>query len=131
MEGLLEIILELLLELLLQLACETLVLAAIQKRWTKFWTRKTSSPFLALPIYVGFGVLTGWLSILIIPRSFIRSSSLHGISLIITPSLAGAAMWGIGRLRRRPVGAKARLDTFGYGFAFAFGMAIIRFLFTK
>jgi hypothetical protein len=54
----------------------------------------------------------------------------HGISLIITPVLAGLTMWGVGRIRRRRGEAVMRLDTFGYGFIFAFGMALIRYLFT-
>jgi membrane protease YdiL (CAAX protease family) len=60
-----------------------------------------------------------------------RGINLHGIGLLISPLLAGLVMSLIGSLRRRRGMSVIRLDSFGYGFIFAFGMGLIRFLFTK
>jgi len=76
-------------------------------------------------------VFVGFLSILIFPNSFVRSSNLHGISLLITPVLAGFTMSAIGWFRARQGKSLIRLETFSCGFIFAFGMALIRLLFTS
>jgi hypothetical protein len=124
-----EIIFELFFELLLQLVGEVSIEALIH-RLSGRGTRKTVNAIISLIVYFGLGVMAGFLSLLIFPQSFVRSSRLHGISLIIIPLLAGLTMVGIGRLRRSRGQAVMRLDTFGYGFVFAFGMALMRFLFT-
>ena len=121
---------EFLFELIVQLFCEVIVEASFHKLSGIPWARRALNTALALVLYFGLGVITGWVSTLIFPQSFIRSSKLHGISLLITPLLAGLVMWGIGWLRRRQGRPVLRLDTFGYGFIFAFGMALARFLFT-
>jgi hypothetical protein len=131
MGFLLEIILEFFIEFVLQIAAEILVELPFQRLARTSLTGKTLNTLLAFVLYFGLGVLMGWLSTLIFPNSFIRSSSLHGISLVITPVLAGLTMWGIGWLRQRQGMKVIRLDTFGYGFLFALGMALIRFFFTR
>jgi hypothetical protein len=123
------IIFQFFLEFLLQIIGEVLIEAAFQKFSSAPLTRRLST-FVALVMYLALGILTGWFSIMIFPHSFIRGSNLHGISLIITPLLAGLAMSGIGWIRQRQGKQRIRLDTFGYAFIFAFGMALIRFLFT-
>lgn len=52
-------------------------------------------------------------------------------SLLITPLLAGLSMSGIGVLRERKGKTIIRLDSFSFGFIFAFGMALVRFMYTK
>jgi len=84
----------------------------------------------AVLMYFGFGVLFGWFSMLVFPRAFVPGSRLHGISLIVTPTLAGLTMSAIGWLRARKGSSQIRLDTFAYGLIFAFGMSLVRFLFT-
>jgi hypothetical protein len=81
-------------------------------------------------MYLGLGLFVGWLSILILPEAFVRSSNLHGISLLITPVLAGFTMSALGWIRLRQRKTLIRLETFSCGFVFAFGMALIRLLFT-
>jgi hypothetical protein len=101
--------------------------------------RSVSNPFnggtswgrvLRVPAYLIFGVVVGFISLLIFPNSFVRSSSLPGINLLLTPLLAGAVMAGLGRLLARSGRQVILLDTFVYGFIFAFGMAVIRFVYT-
>jgi hypothetical protein len=130
MELLLQIIFEFFLEFIVQIIGEVFLEVAFQKLSATPWARKALSATLAVLMYFGLGLITGWLSILIFPHSFIRSSRLHGISLIITPLMAGLTMSGIGWVRQRQGKLVIRLDTFAYGFIFAFGMALVRFLFT-
>jgi hypothetical protein len=55
---------------------------------------------------------------------------MHGVNLLITPTLVGLTMATIGWLRRREGKLVTQLESFVYGFLFAFGMALIRFYFT-
>ena len=130
MEILLELVLQLFLELGLQLVFELLIEAVFRVFQKVPWEHRTLTLVGAVIMYLVLGLTTGFLSLLIFPESFIRSARFHGISLIVTPLLAGLAMSGIGWLRRRQGKPVLRLDTFGYGFVFAFGMALVRFLFT-
>ena len=130
MELLLQIIVEFFLEFIVQMIGEVFFEVAFHRLAGAPWARKARSATLAVIVYFGLGVITGWFSILIFPHSFIRSSRLHGISLIVTPLLAGLTMSGIGWFRERQGKPVIRLDTFAYGFIFAFGMALVRFLFT-
>lgn len=130
MEPLFQVFFELFLEFIVQIVGEVFLEVAVQRLFPIAPEHKTLNGVLAVIMYFGLGVITGWLSILMFPHSFIRSSRLHGISLIITPLLAGLTMSGIGWLRERHGKPLIRLDTFAYGFIFAFGMALVRFLFT-
>ena len=84
----------------MQIIGEVLLEVAVQELSPTRWEWEIPSAALAVATYVGLGFILGWLSILIFPHSFIRSSRLHGISLIITPLLAGLTMSGIGWIRR-------------------------------
>jgi hypothetical protein len=130
MELLLQIFFEFFLEFVLQIVIEVLIEVGIHKLSVAPWGRKTINATLATILYFGLGVIVGWFSILIFPHSFIPNSRLHGVSLIITPTLAGLTMSGIGWLRARQGSSRIRLDTFAYGFVFAFGMSLVRLLFT-
>jgi hypothetical protein len=96
-----------------------------------FGRREGRNPFFAVIGYTLLGLISGGLSLLFFPHSFIRSQSFHGISLVIMPVLGGAVMSGIGFLRRRRGEELIRLDSFAYGAIFAFAMALTRFLFTR
>ena len=130
MELLLQIFFEFFVEFVLQIVLEVLLEVGLHKLSGTSWAHKTINATLAVFMYFALGFLVGWFSILVFPRSFIRASRLHGISLIITPTLAGLTMSGIGWLRARQGSSRIRLDTFAFGFIFAFGMSLVRFLFT-
>ena len=126
----LEIFFEFLVEFVLPIAIEVLFELGIHKLSPAPWAQRTLNATLAVLLYFGLGFIVGWFSISIFPHSFVRTSRLHGISLVITPTLAGLTMSGIGWLRVRQGSSRIRLDTFAYGFIFAFGMCLVRFLFT-
>src|SRR5258708_16342708 len=101
MELLLNIIFELFFEFILQIVGEVFVEVALQKFSGAAWAHKNFDATRAVLMYFGLGVITGWLSIMIFPHSFVRSSRMHGISLLITPLLAGFSMAFVGWVRRQ------------------------------
>jgi hypothetical protein len=131
MEFFLQIFFEFLVEFVLPIAIEVLFELGIHRLSLAPWAQRTFNATLAVLLYFGLGVIVGWFSLSIFPHSFVRTSRLHGISLVITPTLAGLTMSGMGWLRARQGSSRIRLDTFAYGFIFAFGMCLERFLFAN
>jgi hypothetical protein len=126
-----EFLLEILLEFLVQIVAEVLIDVVLHASSRFIRAHKTLNALLTGIIYFGLGLFVGWLSILIFPRAFVRSSHLHGISLLILPVLAGFTMSAIGWIRVRQGKLLIRLETFSCGFIFALAMAMIRLLFTE
>lgn len=130
MEIIAELILQLILEVLLPFVAEISFDVLLRSLGEPFKVRENRMPFLAGVGYFLIGLIFGGISLLIFPRSFVRSETFHGISLLITPILAGLGMSAIGKLRERQGQSVLRLDSFVYGFVFAFGMALVRFVYT-
>jgi hypothetical protein len=131
LEFLLEMLLELVGEFLLELvmaAVLDLVLRAITK---VFETIRFANPVLALASYVLLGALSGGLSLLVFPHHLVHPSRLYGINLLVSPAATGLAMSLIGSILGRQDKKVTRIESFGYGFAFAFGIALIRYLFAS
>jgi hypothetical protein len=125
------IIIEFLLEFLLQFVGE-LVLEVIVHSGSRIpWVNKIANRVLLALILFGVGAFIGALSLVWFPEAFVRSESLHGISLVITPVLAGSAMAAIGWIRESRGKPVARVENFAYGYVLAFGMALIRFYLTE
>lgn len=123
-----EFLLELLFWFLLEIVGEILVALPLHA-FARFI--RDRSVFLNGITCIGFGLIVGLLSIWTFPQAFVRSTTLHGISLLITPTLAGLTMAAIGYIRRRQGKSVVYLESFSYGFLFAFTMALIRFIFTR
>jgi uncharacterized membrane protein len=133
MEILAEILLALLggfLEALLELTGWVLVELGFRSLRETTVDREDRNPVLAGIGYALLGSILGGLSLLIFPHAFARSENLHGISLLISPVLAGLAMAGFGWLLERSGKRRLRIDSFLYGFIFAMPMALVRFYFT-
>jgi hypothetical protein len=81
--------------------------------------------------YALLGLFAGAASIFLLPHPLFHPSRVHGISLLISPVLTGALMAIIGSMLRRQGRETVRIESFTYGFIFAFGMALVRLLFTK
>ena len=123
-------IFELIIEGILQLVLEGLVELGLHSLREVFHKREKRNPYFAVPGHLLLGLISGFSSLLIFPHSFIRSDTLHGISLVTMPLLGGAMMAGIGLLRRRRGQELIQLDSFAYGALFGLGMSLMRFLFT-
>jgi len=125
-------IVELLIEFLIPLAGELVIDLLFHLGWRRQrWAREAEYTILTAIMYFGIGLFVGWISISIFPRSFARSETLPGISLIIAPVLAGLVMAAIGSIRERQGKLVIRLESFSYGFVLALGTALVRFFFTE
>lgn len=126
-----EFIIEIVLEFLVAMVWELFADLIIHFRARNPWLNWAASLLVNALVLFGFGLICGLLSLLFFPRAFVRSESLHGISLVITPVLAGLGMAAIGWIRERRGKLVTRLESFSYGFVLAFGIALIRFYFTN
>jgi hypothetical protein len=66
----------------------------------------------------------------VFPHPLVHRARIHGASLILTPLVTGAVMSGLGALLRKRGKRVVQIESFPYAFAFALGMALVRFLFT-
>jgi len=85
-------------------------------------------------MYGLLGVFAGALSLLALPHRLIHRQhpiGFHGVSLLISPIIAGLVLTSVGAVMRRWGKKVTPVETFGYGFAFALGMALIRFFFAR
>ena len=122
---------ELLLDALFEFAAAALLDFLSRGISSLFDEFEISSPVFASFAYALLGVLSGALSVLIFPHPLIHPSRIHGISLLISPVIAGLLTALVGSTLRKRGKKVVRLESFGYGFAFAFGMALIRLIFAK
>jgi hypothetical protein len=133
MDDFLGFILELLFEALIEIAFSGGVdLASRGRRRLRIGplvrrTLSKANPPLTILKFALWGIGLGVLSALIFPHALIRSSNLHGISLLISPIITGTVMGGIGRIVRQRGRTPVRIESFAYGFTFAFAMALIRY----
>ena len=131
MEFILEAILQIFYELVLQLLAEVFAEIGFQSLAEVFKQRRIQNPWLASVGYFLLGALAGGVSLLIFKSTMIHSPAIRMVNLFLTPILAGLVMVLIGYLRQKKGRGLVRLDRFGYGFLFAFGMALVRFLYAS
>jgi hypothetical protein len=86
------------------------------------------NPVIALIGYLILGALAGGISLLFFKDLMIEDSTLRVVNLIVTPIFVGLTMAALGKLREKKGASVIRLDKFSYGFAFAFAMSLVRFL---
>jgi hypothetical protein len=127
MEFFLEAVLQFLFEVLLQLLVEVFAEIGFQSIAEVFKRRQVQNPWAAGLGHFLLGAAAGGISLMIFRATLIRSPSVRVVNLVLTPVLVGLVMFSIGRLRQKKGRELVRLDRFGYGFLFAFGMALVRF----
>jgi hypothetical protein len=125
------VVLEFLGELVLQFVIEGLAELGIRTVSEPFRRRPIRNPWLAALGYLLLGGIAGGISLLIFPTSMITSRKLRWANLFLTPLVAGLLMASLGAWRKRRQQVLVRLDRFSYGFLFAFGMALVRFFWTR
>jgi hypothetical protein len=130
MEIIAEAILGFIVEILIPVVGEFAFDFLLRSLGEPFVSRERRNAVVAGLGYFLIGLILGGLSLLIFPRSFVRSETFHGINLLITPLVSGLVMGAIGRWRERHGETILRLDSFVYGFVFAFAMALVRFVYT-
>lgn len=114
-------------ELLIQLFAESLFRLIGHVLKAPF-QRAPTQPWVAAIGYAVFGAVAGAISLAVFPALFIKPEWLRLLNLVVTPLAAGAIMGLIGGWRRRHEKETIRLESFSYGFCFAFTMALVRHL---
>ncbi len=92
---------------------------------------KPVTPWLATLGYVAWGALAGAISLWLFPEHFIQSPALRLVNVLSIPLISGYVMAKVGAWRRWREQGLIRLDSFLYGFAFAFGMALVRYIWAR
>ena len=133
--DLLELLLGFLLEIFLEFVVEVVAEAIIVFLLT-IVSEAISPDELRRPVMAGLGYLflgsvIGGLSLVWFPVPLIHPSRFHGISLIVSPILTGLLMSFLGSTLRKYNWRTVNLETFSYGFVFAFAMTLVRFLFMR
>ena len=90
--------------------------------------KPTVDPMLAACGYVALGWLIGMLSLWLVPHGFIKLYWLRVAGLLLVPIASGLVMAWVGSWRKRHDRDVSRIETFAYGFCFAFTMALVRFI---
>lgn len=125
--GILEIFAEAFFELFFEAAC-ALIARLIRN---VFSGANAAGPILAAAGYLVLGVCSGFASVFLFPHPLVHPSRFHGISLLISPLVTGLIMSQVGAFLRRSGKKTVRIESFAYGFTFAFGIAIVRLVFLK
>lgn len=120
-------LLEIFAEFLLQGAFELLAELGFRSLGEPFKRRVPLNPFLAAVGYLLYGAIAGGLSLLL-PKMFIVPNMWRIANLMVTPLICGYAMAVLGRFRTSRGSEALRLDTFSYGYLFALGMAVVRYV---
>jgi hypothetical protein len=126
MELLLELCLELFGEAILQILMEA-GLATVQEAAG----RENRNPVLATIGYGLLGAILGGLSLWPLPTRLLAAAPVSGISLVVSPVVMGIVMQLWGGLRRAQGHRTTNLATWYGGAAFAFGLALVRFLWLR
>jgi len=122
---------ELLFEVLFQIVLEAIVALVVRSLQNVFDESNRVNPLLATVGHLLLGVAFGIASVLAYPHPLFHPSRFHGISLLISPLITGLLMSQVGLALRRRGKQSVRIESFGYGFAFALGWAMIRFIGVK
>jgi hypothetical protein len=129
--GLLEVFLEIFFEAAFEFAADFVGALILRGVAAIFDTSEFRNPFLASIGYVFLGGVAGGFSLLFFPHPLVHHSRVPGLSVVVSPVLAGLGMSLVGTTLRKRNKRAMQIESFGYGFAFAFGMALVRFIFTK
>ena len=131
MEDLLAAIVEIVAELVLQLLGEFLLELFFRSSGKFFSAIFESSRAFTAAVVLLLGALSGAISLAFFPHPLVHPSRCHGIGLIVSPVITGLVMSQVGRLLRSQGKASVQIESFALGFAFAFAMAVVRFLFVR
>jgi hypothetical protein len=129
--GLISVVVEVLGEASIEIAGELVVDLLVRVSKRIMTAAPGVSPLFAVIGIAILGALSGLLSITIFPHPMVHPSRVHGASLLISPLVAGLVMSLIGRGVRGTGRESIQIESFGYGFIFAFAMALIRLMFVR
>ena len=120
-----------LLEILLQVAAEFIGELGLRGLREMFRPSRPTKPWLASIGYSLMGLLIGWLSLLIWPLRFARSTPTRLLSLAFAPLGSAAVLWIILTLIKRPSLPHERRQRLWLAYAFGLAFALVRFTYGK
>ena len=126
LEAILWFVVEVFGELLLEIALE-IGLASLKAALG----RENRDPIVASCGYLFLGMTLGGISLVLLPGRLLSPPPIAGASLFLMPLGAAVALEWWGRYRRRTGHETTNLATWYGGSAFAFGAALVRFLFIR
>jgi hypothetical protein len=91
--------------------------------------QKIRNPFILTNGFFAWGLAAGVISLLLFRHSFIANPGLRMLNLAVGPLVIAGIMQLAGKIKARRNLDLVGLDRYGYAFAFAFGMALVRFFF--
>ena len=97
------------------------------RAFTRVFPTSQPRPEFAMLVYAFLGAIVGVASVRAFPHAIVRPSRFHGVSVLVAPVITGLVMAGIGMVLRRKGKKTTGIESFAYGFAFAFGMAAARY----
>ena len=130
-EIIFEFIFQFILEILGQLFFEIIVELCIGGFGHSVSMNQSKSPILSCLGYVLLGSLGAGLSLLVLPSHFIENYHLRILNLFLAPIIVGLIMSLRGRRLVKKGKDPIRIDSFAYGFLFAFVFGLVRFCFGK
>jgi hypothetical protein len=131
-EFLFEIIAQLVLEVVTQVLFELLTAFGWRESMKHSVRREDeTTPVLAAFGHFLMGLAAGAISVAVIPQRIVPLSPVPGISLILSPVGTGVVMHWIGEFWRARGRERLALFSFRAGAIFAFGMALVRFLYIE
>ena len=129
MDLIFEVLFQFIGEILLQVLFEYLVELGFRSLGEIFQTPRNAA--VSTIGYALWGTIAGTISLLVFPSSLITGIGLRRLNIIITPLAVGAivmlASWARSRKGQRAI----KPNRFGYPFAFALAMTIVRYIGTK
>jgi len=131
MEDLLAFLFEAIAEVVFQLLGELLLELLFRIIGKSFSAMFDSGRVFAAAVVLLLGALIGAGSLVFFPHPLVHPSRLHGISLLVSPLITGLVMSQVGRVLRSQGKKSIQIESFALGFAFAFAMALVRFVFVR
>ncbi len=131
MQELLLLLLQIFAEALLEVFGEALVSLSFRGLRHIFSIEGPFGRSAGLIAYTCLGMLLGLLSLLIFPHPLVPPARFHGVSLLVSPVLVGLFMSFLGSSLEKKDKTPLTIESFWYGFSFAFGMALVRLFLTR
>jgi len=119
---------ELLFEVFAQVLLEEVIALIVRSFQNVFVDSNPINPGLAALGHLLLGFALGAASVFVYPHPIFHPSRFHGVSLLTSPLVTGFVMLQLGTMLRRRGKHTARIESFSYGFTFALGWALVRFV---
>jgi hypothetical protein len=127
----LELLLQLVIEIIGQVIVELLAAGGWESLTDSGFRVRRSRPWVTGIAQFLMGLCAGVLSVLIYSRRLTPHSAIPGLSLLLSPLGTGIAMHWLGEMWRDRGKEPPALFSFKAGALFAFGMAVVRFVYLE